>query len=267
MNWAGSHELETLLGYSKDRIFVFDTETTGFDPKNDDILQLSVVDGNGTVVFSSLFKPELKQSWPEAEKVNGITPEMVANERTFSEVKKELNTLFHHADLLVGYNISFDSKFIHEKGIYFKTGSKTFDVMKEFSSYRCYVDPSAKSSWCKLSECANFYGYSFNAHDALEDTNATLYCFNQLIADEKFRKLINDDNYGTNAATYDKETKPASQPEVTGKKKLRLVPAGILLVLLGLLLANIASALSGFIILTGFVMIIIGIRRKKLRKK
>lgn len=38
--------------------------------------------------------------------------------------------------------------------------------------------------WVKLGQCAGHYGYRFDAHGALEDTRATLYCFNAMLSDD-----------------------------------------------------------------------------------
>lgn len=56
---------------------VIDTETTGLTD-SDELLQISVIDDAGTVLFDSLVRPYFHTEWPEAQKVNGITPEMVA---------------------------------------------------------------------------------------------------------------------------------------------------------------------------------------------
>lgn len=47
----------------------------------DEILQLSVVRGDGEVLFSDYVKPEVKKRWPKAQEVNGITPAMVKDKR------------------------------------------------------------------------------------------------------------------------------------------------------------------------------------------
>ena len=60
-------------------IIVFNTETTGPDPfgGHDEILQISIIDVEGNVLLNSYVKPRWHESWPEAEAVHGITPEMV----------------------------------------------------------------------------------------------------------------------------------------------------------------------------------------------
>lgn len=63
----------------KSKRIVIDTETTGLDPNEDEILQLSVINVNdGSTIYNQYFKPEKATSWEQAQAVNGISPEMVA---------------------------------------------------------------------------------------------------------------------------------------------------------------------------------------------
>ena len=56
---------------------MFDLETTGLNSNDNEILQISAVDGNGDLLLNEYVRPELIRSWPDAELVNGITPERV----------------------------------------------------------------------------------------------------------------------------------------------------------------------------------------------
>lgn len=48
-----SRDLAPLKAIPKEKIIVFDTETTGFNAdEDDDILQLSIADGNGKALFN-----------------------------------------------------------------------------------------------------------------------------------------------------------------------------------------------------------------------
>ena len=69
--------IEQLRGTDPANIRCIDTETTGLEPGKDEILQVSVVNGNGDVLFDSLVKPTHRKRWPKAAEVNGITPDMV----------------------------------------------------------------------------------------------------------------------------------------------------------------------------------------------
>ena len=60
------------------KILVFDTETTGFR-SDDEVLTLAVVDGTGKTLVDGMYAPVRKSAWPEAEKINRISPAMVAD--------------------------------------------------------------------------------------------------------------------------------------------------------------------------------------------
>lgn len=58
-------------------IICLDTETTGLNHYDDEILQLSIIDGSGAILFSEYVKPVHHECWTDAEKVNHISPSMV----------------------------------------------------------------------------------------------------------------------------------------------------------------------------------------------
>ena len=91
----------------KDRILALDTETTGVGP-NAEILQLSVIDGEGAVRMNQYFRPKKNSSWPEAEKVNHISPAMVSKCPFILDHKEEIQEMLGNAETIVGYNLPFD---------------------------------------------------------------------------------------------------------------------------------------------------------------
>ena len=110
---------------------VIDTETTGLDPEKDEILQVSIIDKNGRELFNSYFKPSAT-SWEEAERVNGISPEMVASCPTISEKMEEINAIMQHAKEVIGYNTQFDLIFLCKNGLVLSGSPEVVDVMEQF---------------------------------------------------------------------------------------------------------------------------------------
>lgn len=164
------------------RIVCFDLETTGFSAKNDEILQISALDGDGNVLINTYIKPYFHVSWPLATQVNHIEPEMVQDAPYIYELIPRINGIIQSAKTIVGYNhIHFDNKFISALGIKFPKGVLQYDVMMDYANYKKTPDLHHGGYRCyKLIEAAKEFGYVFNPHDSLEDAMATLYCFKTL---------------------------------------------------------------------------------------
>lgn len=107
------------IGLCRDSLICFDCETTGLTAE-DEILTFSAVDGYGNVLIDAMFRPEGIDSWPEAERINGISPEMVSECPTFVERRDEIQGLFDAHYMLLGYNIGFDMGFLDAQGIVFR---------------------------------------------------------------------------------------------------------------------------------------------------
>ena len=111
---------------------VIDTETAGFYSGWDELLQVSVIDGEGYVLFDRLIKPSRRKKWPDAQRVHGISPMTVRSWGTFREYRNELQEIFDAADVIIGYNTEFDLGFLAEQGILIPD-CRHADVMLDFA--------------------------------------------------------------------------------------------------------------------------------------
>ncbi|MBQ9317400.1 MAG: 3'-5' exonuclease [Atopobiaceae bacterium] len=182
-------KLEQIKALDPKRVIVLDTETTGLHPDgNDEILSLTIIDLEGTVIFDELVRPENRKRWPKAQEVHGITPAMVKDKQPLSAYREQLCELWKRIDLVVGYNVEFDSKFIYSSSVPFSPYVEEFDVMKEFAPIWGRWDERHNDyRWAKLTDCAKYYEVSdFEAHTSLGDTEATRQCFLALINDPKY---------------------------------------------------------------------------------
>lgn len=180
-----------LTGFPLDRVVVFDTETTGASPySGDEVLSIAICDGMGNPLFSSYVRPARHKSWPDAERVNGISPAMVRDAPTLREITPQIREHLLGNRLVVGYNVNFDVSFLMQGKALESWIPATFDVMREYAS----VHGTRRSKfgdgymYSKLSACAASYGYEFRAHDAMEDARATAHCFRALLCDEAYVK-------------------------------------------------------------------------------
>ena len=103
--------------YNKDRarILFFDLELTGFYDR-DEILSITIVDGFGELIMDTLVRPTHTEKWKKTEKIHGITPEMVTDAPTLSELTPRIKEIFAGADHIIAYGVSTD--YSHIKYIY-----------------------------------------------------------------------------------------------------------------------------------------------------
>lgn len=166
------------------RTIVLDTETTGLDPRRDELLSIGVVDLDGNPVWATMVRPERTTSWPEAEAVNGISYDDVADAPTVGEVVPKLQEVIDSADEVVGYNVGFDAGFLRAAGVDFSRVEVT-DVMVPFAEvYGEWNDYFRDYKWQKLTTAAAYYGYDWSsgpgAHNALADAAATAWVWRHM---------------------------------------------------------------------------------------
>jgi DNA polymerase-3 subunit epsilon len=110
------------------QIIVFDCETTGIDFTRDQVIELCVQHGLDA-------DPAPSQTWrikpgvpihPAAQAVHGITMEDLAQCPPFAAFADEITAVFATADVIVGYNLSFDIDMLHAE--YARIGKPMVDL-------------------------------------------------------------------------------------------------------------------------------------------
>lgn len=170
--------------YNLSDIIVLDTETTGVcRDRQDEVLQLAIIDGTGKTIWNKLYKPEHINEWAGAMAVNHITPEIVENCPSIRQDMPAINRILAQAKLIVGYNTTFDLDSIL-KPVGAKWNCRTEDVMRAFAPVYGESTSYGTFKWKNLSFCAQYCGYNWGydtAHDGLADCRATLHCYKTLI--------------------------------------------------------------------------------------
>jgi len=160
---------------------VFDLETSGLDPLNDEILEIAAIKLNGKDTkdkFEALLQPT-RAIPPDTEKIHGLNEVfLLVNGRPAKAVMKEFMDFVGDA-IVVGHNIrEFDWLFIlnHQKKT---TGelpqNKMIDTLE--LSRKMLRLPRYN-----LGEVASHFGHSIeNAHRAMSDTEASAKVFIDLM--------------------------------------------------------------------------------------
>lgn len=193
----GNTQGKLLNEYIEDYV-VFDLETTGVSPYNDEVIEISAVKARkGKVVeeFSELVNPQRTIPFA-ASRVNNITDDMVSDAPFFDEVLRHFLE-FVGEDVLVGHNIqSFDMKFIYRDcERYFHQLITNDYVDTLILAKRCFPEWRHR----RLGDLADYYGISTQgAHRALADCRMNQRVFELLSKEMNTeKKKILDSNVKT----------------------------------------------------------------------
>jgi len=159
------------------RFVVFDTETTGLDPRNDVLVEIgAVMVSHGSIVasLSTLIQPG-RPIPPEAGMVNGITDEMVAHALPLGDALASFE--FFIADCpVVAHNATFDVAFVGNALGYPLPNPAFCTAMMAGKLIR------GKNRYSLASLCRRFGIVNDQAHRALSDAEATARVALALIA-------------------------------------------------------------------------------------
>ena len=105
LDWASAIERRQDVVY-------LDTETTGLG-REDEVVDIALVDGLGRALFDSLVRPSRPMP-PEVVAIHGITDELVSGSPTWPELYPRLRRLLCSYPCVVIYNASFDLRLIDQ---------------------------------------------------------------------------------------------------------------------------------------------------------
>lgn len=177
----------------RNRIVAFDIEATGYG-FNSDVVQFSMINENRKQLFNVYTCPlryplaYLKRLLKKSSKVNHITYDKIAGRKPLFFYKQSIQKYLNNADVIVGFSIHNDVRWLNKNGIYIPSGMTIIDVQRIFKVYN-YLQKD-QSDWDRLyslSKCAEYCGFSTEAiniplHNSLGDAEATLYCYEYLIS-------------------------------------------------------------------------------------
>lgn len=174
-NMIGMEAFRKAVEETPERVVCLDTETTGLDPKRDGIISLTIVDLDGNTLFDSLLHTYRKRIWPDAYKINRISPRDVRDAPSIPQVRNEVEAILSEADVIVGYNhIYFDLPMMEANGFSIPEAG-LFDAMNE------YIARRGLAARCRLVDCAMYYQVSFGKddyrqHSSKGDAAVTMEC-------------------------------------------------------------------------------------------
>ena len=153
-----------------------DTETTGLN-RTDEIIEISIIDDDGQVLFETLVKPS--QPIPaDSMRVHGITNQEVQTARTWPAVWPLVRSVLY-SRLIVIYNEEFDLRMMQQSHARYKLPWKeklsSFDLLKLYAEFRGDWDSYRRAyRYHSLASAGQHCGIHLpNAHRSTADTLLT----------------------------------------------------------------------------------------------
>ena len=188
-------------GMDPARVLFFDLELTGvYD--HDEIISISIVDGNEKLIMDTLIKPVHTKRWKRTEKIHGITPAMVQDSPTLAELTPKIKEIFAAADNIIAYGVSTD--YSHIKNIYATEAERValHDKVRccanEFVRYTHEHRPDVcHAALVDAMECFGV-GWDGIPHSSVADTFACCRVWHKLFP----RYYIGEENASLDIPTY-----------------------------------------------------------------
>ena len=171
--------------YNTGRVVVFDTETTGLDVAEDDIIQIAaiaVVKGEITEHINFYFATD--KSLSPTQKIHNISNEELARKAIDKKAGLMKLTDFIGSDPIIAHNIVYDYQILNSN--LEKTALNKVYANKIFCTLKMsrIVFPEMKSY--KLSNLIKQLSLEgINSHDALDDTKATVNLLAKIVEKHK----------------------------------------------------------------------------------
>jgi len=165
-----------------------DTETTGLN-STDEIIEISIIDSDGTPLVETLVKPS-RPIPAEATAIHGITNEEVASAPAWPILWPTVRA-YLVGKTVAAYNSDFDLRLMQQSHARYRLpwreNLNMLDVMKVYADYRGVWDPNRRSMrYFKLEEAGRHFAIDIgNEHRAAADTLLARAVLLAIAADER----------------------------------------------------------------------------------
>ncbi len=155
-----------------------DTETTGTGPTGE-VVEIGIVEADGTVLFESLVKPVGKVA-PEARRLHGISDEMLASAPRWLTVWPKVEPVLAGRTVCI-YNADFDLRILQQTHALYKMrwlmprDASFFCVMKLYAQFHGEYNPKTRGyRWQSLENAGRQCQLPLpNAHRTIADSLLT----------------------------------------------------------------------------------------------
>lgn len=166
------------------KFITLDTETTGFSTE-DEVLSCSVVDQDGNILIDTLVKPIYKTSWDAAQRIHGISPEMVFSKGiSYNSLLSQLRQTVEDYEYVIIYNAKFDTKFFPR---YFFENNRVLCAMESslafLSNHPTYEAPHRYLKQVVLAQLLGIETNDISLHSSKDDAELCRRIWHKMLAE------------------------------------------------------------------------------------
>ncbi|MGD0078523.1 MAG: 3'-5' exonuclease [Sedimentisphaerales bacterium] len=167
---------------NKERFVILDTETTGIG-RNDEIIQIGIIDLDGNNLLNQNIRPQKRKTIPrDATNVHGLTMAELINCPVFSELKDVMKQAIGHKDI-IAYNAEFDLRLYKQS--YKVSGGFLFN-----GNWHCAMREYAQfvGEWDDYHQNYRWHKLKSGDHTAIGDCLATLAIIREMAQTKKLKQ-------------------------------------------------------------------------------
>ena len=193
------HKGKSLLQFPNNFTLI-DLETTGLDPRRDDIIEISALkvrDGKVIDKFDTLINPGYEISDFITE-LTGITNEMLIGAPTIEPILLLIQEFIGN-DIIMGHNVNFDINFLYDNLVFYLDNCLKNDFVDTLRLSRKVFPELEHHRLCDISSVLSVDVEI--SHRALSDCYTTLSCYQRLreVIKESYH---NEDEFLAKKGTY-----------------------------------------------------------------
>lgn len=133
--------------------------TTGYDAVNDETVALSIVDMDGSVLFSEKVKPHNREDWSACEASGGIGPDDVTDAQPLYELEDELTEVLEPLEFVLCQHVDF-TKAMFDRSWIALPNRVVVDVCELFRLSHCAAGyPDEPATVATIEGIAEYYGF------------------------------------------------------------------------------------------------------------
>ena len=182
-------------------IIVVHIETTGLDREEDEILEISIINGLGKVLMNTYVKPTYKKSWENAEKLNRISPSVVFKKGIpeIHELKSKIIEIFDNAGKILFYNADFVLSFLSykidldiEEKEYLSVNENRYNYQNKVEdAMLLFANDYNNGRRSSLLAANNQFNFPIQSRfEPLYDVNAILWLYYSMYEDKKWQRIF-----------------------------------------------------------------------------